>query len=193
MEAADYTAIRIKEMSPVELFTSLGLHKGQVGDYTMVRNPGTSRQQEHTFTYYFLGLSDFIGVDDTYCRRVFHRSMHFTGRQFFEQCDAMSISEPWQGPAESPRWTIQQGNRMRKNAKFALAVLRGEISIKPSFRKKGPKFKLKEKPRFIAHEDRPDVGAPLTKPKFKLKPKPSVQAELFEKPVKRRFSIRGRG
>lgn len=184
--ATEYTARRIKEMDAVALFVTLGLHRGQVGDYTFVRNPGTSREAEHSFTYYFLGFEDFIGVDDTFSRRVFHRSQNFAGKHFLEQCAGMRADSPWQGPAESPRWSMQLANKMREDANFALKVLRGEISTKPSFNKKKPAFKIK--PKVIAHEDRPDIGAAVTKPRFTLKPK---QGDLFEQP-KRRFTLKRR-
>lgn len=245
----DWTVSRVRTMSDAEKFCILGLHKGHVADMTFMLNAGRPDEKDVVFNFYYLGHPNLIGVCDSFSRRVFMSTQHFKGKQYMEDFADRNPNVPWEGPAVSARWSIQTGNQMRADAKFALNILNNNV-VKPTLKRKDqtvakPTFKIKPKPKFIAPEDRPDAGRYLMfhsdsdsyvecqdgdeaerltnggcddvtgypkheaefkrrkghdpfqdrviKPKFKLKPKPGVQQDLFDKPYRRPFIIKGRG
>lgn len=157
-----YTRQRLQEMGSIEIWCVLALHKGRLGEQTKYTNKGTDTEKAYHFTYFYLGRDDVVGVDDGRCRRAMEASL-FVTQEWYDQLGTMNPHAPWEGPEPLAYGSAQAYNRMREDALPALKLLNGGTSK--------PKLKLKTKPqRYIAYEDRPDVGVDVTaKRGFKLR------------------------
>jgi hypothetical protein len=160
----------IERMSVLTLWCEFGLHKGLIAEEHYIRHEGTSREREIHFRYFNIGHEDFIGLCDTFSRRAMWKS-HYAGCEWFTAWERSDKGSKWQGPATSPRASLQAINHQQERAAFVLDILhtKGKPTLvlsqkpklimkskKPTFRLKGPSpFKIKNQ---IAYEDRPDVG-----------------------------------
>lgn len=195
----EYTYYRLKKMSPEELFCTLGIHRGKIGQKEVVLHEGTKLERTYSFRYYYLGKPGFVGVADQFTRMVFQEGQRFNGIEFLEETHDLDPNSPLKYIKEMPSWSLQRNNAANETAKKAIETMLGPppanrkpklggkvaISVKPKFVMSKPTFKkpvLKKatfKPKFIKHEDRPDVGydpfidevlkPKAEKPKFKIK------------------------
>lgn len=144
-----YSPEQVRKMTPIQLWYELGLHRGLIATREVqptVRQAESGTQGPLIYRYYSLGVQTDVGLEDRYGRRVLTVEALYKFHPHL--LDSELLGGPLQGPVVVETSSPQHADAVRRVGADALRAL------SPG----KPKFIIKNK---IAHEDRPDVGAPI--------------------------------
>lgn len=142
----------------------MGLHRGYLG--------GTKQDK-----FYYLGRQDVVGILGGGYRHVF--SVHPVASDWYHKLQTLNPHDPWQGPACN-----NPDEETQKVFKRLMEPARDYLNEKERGVKVKPKLNLKKAPRYIAYEDRPDVG-------IEVKAKPKINFKPTLPPVKPKIKFKG--